>query len=606
MCGIIGFVGKGNIKEVVEKGLKLLEYRGYDSCGYGIVENGQLKIKKEVGKNKIEKLVSDLPSHTEDDILIIAHTRWATHGKVTISNTHPHTDCSREIAVVHNGIIENFRVAKENLEKKGHKFFSETDSEIIPHLIEEYLNNYDFESSFYNAIKEIEGTFAIVGIYKREKKFFLARKFSPLCIGKVYDGFIIASDFYPILNWTDKVYYLEDNEIAIIDTDKKIKIKNLITGERKKISFSSIVYGYEKIEKGSYESFMLKEIFEQPEIIKKTKENFLENIEIYEKILKNCKPLRIIMTGCGTSWHAGLIGEYIFEEILQIPTEVEYASEFRYRNSIIYPEDVVIAISQSGETADTLGTLKKIKGKCLIFSICNVYGSSIARESDFTFFTKAGPEIGVASTKAFTTQITVLYLLSLLWGKILGKIDSYEFERKNSLFNSIPEKIAEILEKYKLIEEISENIVYKTNALYLGRGIQFPVALEGALKLKEISYIHAEGYPAAEMKHGPIALIDENMPVIFIAVRDKLYQKIISNMEEIKSRGGSIITITDKKDKTLEKLSWHVVEIPEIDDDFMKPLLTVIPLQLLAYFTATKKGCDVDKPRNLAKSVTVE
>jgi len=603
MCGIFGFKGKGNVREIIKNGLKILEYRGYDSCGFFFNSNKFAFYDKKTGKDKIEELVKSLPFKIDEEVIVISHTRWATHGEISEKNAHPHFDCKNEIAVVHNGIIENYQFLKKQLEKKGHYFVSQTDTEIIPHLIEENLKKEkDIISAVISSIREMDGSFALL-ITKKGKDFVIGvRKNSPLVIGFDGKNFYFASDLLPITKYTNRVIFLDENEIFYIDSE--IKFYNFKTGDEIEKEFDEVEIGNIEISKGIFDSYMIKEIYEQPVSIERTL-NFFLNETFNKLISEQLNPERIIITGCGTSWHAGLIGEYIIEELLEIPVEVEYASELRYRNPAITGKTILIAISQSGETADTIGAIKKLKGKCEIFSICNVEKSSISRESDFVLLTKAGPEIGVASTKAFTAQILLLYLFTLTYLLKKGEIDKGKFQSKCNEILKLKEKMNFFL-KNNNVESIAEKLTLKTNALYLGRGINFPIALEGALKLKEVSYIHAEGYPAAEMKHGPIALIDENMPVIFICVKDKLLKKVISNMEEVKTRKGYVISVCDFVSDEIKKLSDEIIIIPHINNEYLKPFLTVLPLQLISYYVARKKGLDVDKPRNLAKSVTVE
>lgn len=602
MCGIFGFKGKGKIREIIKNGLKTLEYRGYDSCGFFFNSNICTFFDKKVGKNKIEDLVASLPFEMKENVVVISHTRWATHGQITEENTHPHFDCKKEIAVVHNGIIENYHFLKVQLEQKGHNFVSQTDTEVLPHLIEENLKRgKDIISAVISSVKELEGSFALLITKKGENFVIGVKKNSPLVIGFDGKNFYFASDVLPVSKYTNKIIFLEENEIFYLDSD--IKFFNFKNGCEIKKKFDEIkINPYETL-KEKFDSYMIKEIFEQPQALERSLKYFLD--ETFEKLKRQFTPRRIIITGCGTSWHAGLIGEYIIEELLEIPVEVEYASELRYRNPVVDKTTLLISISQSGETADTIGAMRHLKGKCKIFSVCNVEKSTIVRESDFTLLTKAGPEIGVASTKAFTSQILILYLFSLTYLFKKGKIGKEKFYNRCDEILKLKEKM-EIFFKKNNIEEIAEKLIFKTNALYLGRGINFPIALEGALKLKEVSYIHAEGYPSAEMKHGPIALIDENMPVVFICVKDKLLKKVISNMEEVKTRKGYIISVCDFISDEIKKISDEIILIPHMDNEYLKPFLTVIPLQLLAYYVAKKKGLDVDKPRNLAKSVTVE
>ncbi|MFN4227752.1 MAG: glutamine--fructose-6-phosphate transaminase (isomerizing) [Candidatus Ratteibacteria bacterium] len=603
MCGIFGFKGKGNVREIIKNGLKTLEYRGYDSCGFFLNNKDFNFYDKKIGKGKIDELVLSIPLKIEDEVIIISHTRWATHGQISEENTHPHFDCKNEIAIVHNGIIENYQDLKESLIKKGHKFTSQTDTEVVSHLIEDNLNlTKDIFSAIVLSLRKIEGSFAFL-ITKRGEDFVIGvKKNSPLVVGFDGKNYYFASDPLPISKYTNKMIFLDDNELFFLD--KKIRFYNFKKNIEVNKDFKVIDIEQSIISRGEFDSYMLKEIYEQPEVIDRTLKYFLN--ETFLDLMKlDFIPERIVITGCGTSWHAGLIGEYIIEEILEIPVEVEYASEFRYKKIIADRKTLVIAISQSGETADTIGAIERLKGRCNIFSICNVERSTLARKSDLVLLTKAGPEIGVASTKAFTAQILILYLFALSYLYKKGKIDKKFIHKKSEEILKVKEKMDFLLKKNN-IEKIAEKLLSKTNALYLGRGINFPIALEGALKLKEVSYIHAEGYPAAEMKHGPIALIDENMPVIFICVKDRHLKKVISNMEEVKTRNGYIISVCDFTSTQLENLSDQIIVVPHIDNEFLKPFLTVIPLQLLAYYVAKKKGVDVDKPRNLAKSVTVE
>ncbi|MCM8767012.1 MAG: glutamine--fructose-6-phosphate transaminase (isomerizing) [Candidatus Omnitrophica bacterium] len=602
MCGIFGFKGKGNVREIIKNGLKTLEYRGYDSCGFFLNNKNFTLFDKKVGKGKIDELVLSLPFKIEEEVIVLSHTRWATHGQISEDNAHPHFDCKKEIVIVHNGTIENYQFLKRDLEKKKHKFISQTDTEVLAHLIEENLKkDKNIFFAVISALKEIEGSFAFLITKKGENLIIGAKKNLPLVIGFDGDNYYFSSDPIPIAKYTNKILFLQDDEIFCLDS--KIKFYNFKKNIQIKKEFDEIDLKEYKITKGIFDAYMIKEIYEQPEAIEKTLKYFLD--ETFERLLKQPMPERIIITGCGTSWHAGLIGEYMIEKIIRIPVEVEYASELRYKSPVVDENTLLIAISQSGETADTLGAIKKLKGKCRIFSICNVEKSSIVRESDFTLLTKAGPEIGVASTKSFTSQILILYLFSLTYLFKKRKIDREKFNDICNEILKITEKISFFLNNNN-VEKIAEKLIYKTNALYLGRGINFPIALEGALKLKEVSYIHAEGYPAAEMKHGPIALIDENMPVIFICVKDKLMKKVLINMEEVKTRKGFIISVCDFISEDIKKLSDDIILIPHVSNEYMKPFLTVIPLQLLSYYVANKKGIDVDKPRNLAKSVTVE
>jgi glucosamine--fructose-6-phosphate aminotransferase (isomerizing) len=609
MCGIIGYIGEKNASEVIINGLLKLEYRGYDSAGIALV-NRDLFVNKRSGK------ISEIESSINFDEFIdyhtgIGHTRWATHGAPSDKNAHPHTDCNNEIAIVHNGIIENFAAIKKLLIQKGHTIKSDTDSEVIVHLIEYYYQNNSLIDSVMRAISKLEGTYGLLIVSKRESdKIIAARNGSPLIIGVGDNEVIVASDASAIVEHTRKVIYLEDNEMVEISKNN-LKTYNL---NREKIekSIEDINWDIGAIEKMGYEHFMLKEIFEQPETIKNAFRGRalsdsgnarLDGLQISDEELNNVR--RIILIACGTSWHAGLIGEYLIEEYARIPVDVEYASEFRYRKPVLQQGDLAIVISQSGETADTLAALREAKTKGIrVLGITNVVGSTIARESDGGVYIHAGPEIGVASTKAFTSQVAVLILLTLLLSR---RKDMTADEGRVYIehLKRVPEYMSSILKNDEYIREIADIYRDSTNFLYLGRGVNFPVALEGALKLKEISYIHAEGYPAAEMKHGPIALIDENMPVVFIVPRDEIYNKVISNMEEVKARKARIIAIAYEGDDNIKNYSDHIIYVPGVRK-MLSPLLTVIPLQLLAYHIAVMKGCDVDKPRNLAKSVTVE
>jgi glucosamine--fructose-6-phosphate aminotransferase (isomerizing) len=546
----------------------------------------------------------------------IGHTRWATHGAPCDENAHPHLSGDGSLAIIHNGIIENYAIIKEELIKRGHEFTSETDTEVLVHFIEEIRNKekVDLFEAVRIALNEVHGAYAILVLDKSNpNRIIAAKKSSPMVIGIGEEGeYFIASDATPIVEYTKNVVYLEDEEIAVIDRKTGLKIKN-IKNQDKRLSIQELELQLEALEKGGYEHFMLKEIYEQPRSIRDCMRGRLSStqgwvqlggITDYEQKLSNAR--RIIMVACGTSWHAGLVGEYLFEELARIPVEVEYASEFRYRNPIVDENDVVIAISQSGETADTLAAIQLAKSKgATIIGICNVVGSTIARSTDAGSYTHAGPEIGVASTKAFTAQVTVLTLMALMVGQKRGTIPASRFNRLLIELDSIPEKVEEVLKSNAQIKYIADIYKDARNALYLGRGNSFPVALEGALKLKEISYIHAEGYPAAEMKHGPIALIDEEMPVFVIATQGPSYEKVVSNIQEVKARKGKIIAIVTQGDQIVKKIADHIIEIPETDD-VLVPLLAVIPLQLLSYHIAVMRGCNVDQPRNLAKSVTVE
>jgi len=608
MCGIVGYIGKKNVKPILIEGIKRLEYRGYDSAGIAVIEDNELICKKAVGR--IRELEKELGDKCNKSNIGIIHTRWATHGAPTVANAHPHLDCSGKIAVVHNGIIENHNYLKAKLERKGHKFKSETDTEVIAHLIEYHFKE-SLEDAVRNALKEIEGAYGVAIVSQDEPdKLIAARRGSPLIIGVGKEEYFITSDVAAIIEYTKNVVYLDDKEFVVLTRDNMATTNIDSVPILKRVE--EVQWDIEQVQKGGYEHFMLKEIHEQPQSICDTMlGKFEENSNLVrlgglkEKEGALCDIKRIIIIACGTSWHAGLIGEYMVEEHLGIPVEVEYASEFRYRDPIIEEGTMVIAISQSGETADTLAAIREAKKKgAIILSICNVVGSSIAREADCGIFLHAGPEIGVASTKAFTSQIVALLLMTISLGQIRDKRVNVKEDTIRKL-KDVPGQIQKILENEDQIVEIARLYKDSSNFLYLGRGYNYPVALEGALKLKEISYIHAEGYPAAEMKHGPIALVDKNMPVVFIATRDKTYSKILSNIEEIRARGGKVIVIANEGDDEISKMTEHVFHVPETMDA-LTPILSVIPLQLLAYHMAVMRGCDVDKPRNLAKSVTVE
>lgn len=598
MCGIIGYIGEKQALPILINGLKRLEYRGYDSAGICVLNSGQeLVVRKKEGK--ISELENSLNLKDIQGKIGIGHTRWATHGKPSEKNSHPHLDCTRNIAIVHNGIVENFESLKKILINEGHNIVSETDSEIIAHLVEKfYLGN--LEEAVIKTLKLIEGTFGLAVICKNEDKIIIARRGSPLLIGVGKNEMFVASDVSAVLEYTNKVVYLKDNEIAILEKNN-FQIKNL-NGDLIDKKIEEIKWTIEQIEKNNFKHFMLKEIFEQPSAIQNTiRGRISEKIKLTLK-LNVTKIDRIIIVACGTSWHSALIGKFLIEKFAQIPTEVDYASEFRYRNPLINENNLILGISQSGETADTLYALREAKLKnAKTVGIINVVGSTISREVDSGIYIHAGPEIGVASTKAFTSQVTALVLFSLYLAQ--EKNISYDKKILDEL-SLIPDKISQILQKSDDIRKIAQNFKDSKNFLYFGRGINFPVALEGALKLKEISYIHAEGYPAAEMKHGPIALIDKEMPVVFIATNDPFQQKILSNMQEVKARGGKIICISNKNSEA-SKLSDYTFEVPETNGE-LSPILNVVPLQLLAYHIADLKGLDVDKPRNLAKSVTVE
>jgi len=613
MCGIVAYIGPQNAYEIVIKGLQRLEYRGYDSSGVAIHNSKNVNVFKQ--KGKVQDLIDFAADKDTKGKLAIGHTRWATHGLPNNVNAHPHQSGDKKISLVHNGIIENYSILREELELRGHLFESETDTEVLVHLIEEIHKNSknDLFDAVRIALNEVIGAYAIVIINSENPdELIAARKSSPLVVG-IGDGeYFCASDATPIIEYTKNVVYLEDGEIAQISLKNGLKLKT-IANQEKTPYIHELEMHLEALEKGGYDHFMLKEIYEQPQSIKDSMRGrisiskskvALGGILDYEEKLINAK--RLIFVACGTSWHAGLVGEYLLEEIARIPVEVEYASEFRYRNPIINEDDFVIAISQSGETADTLAAIKLAKERgATLMGICNVVGSSISRETDCGSYTHAGPEIGVASTKAFTAQVTILTLMAMMIGRKKETITNDRFNRLLVEIKAIPDKLKTVLKENDLIERIAKIYYQSTNALYLGRGINFPLALEGALKLKEISYIHAEGYPAAEMKHGPIALIDEEMPVFVIATKDSSYEKIVSNIQEVKARKGKIIAIVTQGDTEVKKIADHYIEIPKCDE-LLVPLLATVPLQLLSYHIALLRECNVDQPRNLAKSVTVE
>lgn len=613
MCGIVGYLGKRSAFPIIIDGLKRLEYRGYDSAGF--ILNAET-FHGEKTKGKVADLVAKAGSNVPTYGCGMGHTRWATHGVPNDVNSHPHRSQSGKIAIVHNGIIENYESIKQNLIKEGFKFYSDTDTEVLVNFIEYFKEkqNVNLETAVRYALSEVIGAFAIAVMEEgKPEEIVVARLGSPLVIGIGADEFFIASDATPFIEYTQNAVYLEDGEMATIHLERPLKVVKINSNKEVNPFVQELKLSLEAIEKGGYEHFMLKEIYEQPKSIQNTMRGRLlpdgttklSGIDRHIETFLNAK--RIIIVACGTSWHAGLVGEYLLEEYARIPVEVEYASEFRYRNPIIERGDIVIAISQSGETADTLAALKLAKEKgAFIYGICNVVGSSIARVTDSGTYTHAGPEIGVASTKAFTTQLTVLTLIALHLGHRKGTLSNKMYHQLCNELEQIPELIESTLKEVNLkIEVIADTFKTATNCLYLGRGFNFPTALEGALKLKEISYIHAEGYPAAEMKHGPIALIDENMPVIFIAPSKGHYDKVVSNAQEIKARKGRIVAVVTKGDTQMAGLANHVIEIPEISEA-LTPILASIPLQLLSYYIAIKRGCNVDQPRNLAKSVTVE
>jgi len=613
MCGIVAYVGSSQAYPIIIKGLKRLEYRGYDSAGIALGSASGTNIYKK--KGKVSNLEAYVLQKDYDGCIGIGHTRWATHGVPNEINAHPHTSGDKKLSLIHNGIIENHDSIKKALIDKGHVFESNTDTEVLVHLIEEIKNheNVCLFEAVRIALNEVVGAYAIVVFEEGiNNEFIAARKGSPLLIGVGRNEYYVASDASPIIEYTNEVIYLKDGEIARLNCDENIEIKTI---QNKSITpyIHELKVSLDNIEKGGFPHFMLKEIYEQPKSILDTmrgrvnpenKEVKLGGILDFEKKIVNSR--RIIIVACGTSWHAGLIGEYLFEDFARIPVEVEYASEFRYRNPIINEDDIVLAISQSGETADTLAALELAKEKgATILGVCNVVGSSIPRLTHAGIYTHAGPEIGVASTKAFTTQVVVLILMALRIGKQKGTLSTTDYHQIITELDLIPSKIEKVLNINSQIEVIAKQFKNATNFLYLGRGYNFPVALEGALKLKEISYIHAEGYPAAEMKHGPIALIDDKMPIVVIATKKGNYEKVVSNIQEVKARGGRIISIVTEGDSIVKELTDYCIEIPNCFEE-LSPLLTNIPLQLLSYHIAVLRGCDVDQPRNLAKSVTVE
>ena len=615
MCGIVGYIGYRDAYPVILKGLQRLEYRGYDSAGIALYDGSEIKLSKTKGK------VADLEAKVSKEInpignLGIGHTRWATHGVPNDVNSHPHFSNSGDLVIIHNGIIENYGALKKELIKRGYKFSSDTDTEVLVNLIEDIQKNNDLKlgKAVQVALNQVVGAYAIaVFDIKKPNEIVVARLGSPLAIGVGENEFFIASDASPFIEYTNNAVYLEDEEMAVVRLHKPLNVRNIKDDRIVSPYVQELKINLEQIEKGGYDHFMLKEIFEQPNAIKDTyrgrlltNEGIIKMAGVEDNMGKFLNANRIIIIACGTSWHAGLVAEYIIEDLVRIPVEVEYASEFRYRNPVISKNDVVIAISQSGETADTLAAIKLAKEKgAFVFGVCNVVGSSISRETHAGAYTHAGPEIGVASTKAFTTQITVLTLIALRLAKAKGTMSSSDFRRHLVELETIPEKVEATLKSDALTKEVAEIYKDAKNFLYLGRGFNFPVALEGALKLKEISYIHAEGYPAAEMKHGPIALIDENMPIAVIATKFGHYEKVVSNIQEIKSRKGKIIAVVTKGDVQVRDIADHVIEVPETIE-LLSPLLTTIPLQLLSYHIAVMLDKNVDQPRNLAKSVTVE
>jgi glucosamine--fructose-6-phosphate aminotransferase (isomerizing) len=615
MCGIVAYIGNKQAQPIVIKGLKRLEYRGYDSTGISIYNGTSLHTLKTKGKvSDLEALIASNP--TQQATLALGHTRWATHGIPNDTNAHPQTSNSGNLVIIHNGIIENYASLKEELIHRGFSFSSDTDTEVLVNLIEDVQQQQGVKlgKAVQIALSQVIGAYAIV-IFDRRKpnELISARLGSPLAIGIGEDEFFVASDATPFIEYTKEAIYLEEEHLAIIRLGKSIKIRKIKDDSLTEPYVEKLQMSLENIQKGGYDHFMLKEIFEQPKAIQDTLRGrllsdegiiTLSSLREYEN--KFLKAKRILIVACGTSWHAGLVAEYLFEDFTRIPVEVEYASEFRYRNPIIYPDDVVIAISQSGETADTIAAINIAKEKgAFVYGICNVVGSTISRITDTGCYTHAGPEIGVASTKAFTTQITVISLIGLYLGKANGTLSRSQYQEYVSELSALPTKVEKILESQSFIEEVATSFQTAQNCIYLGRGYNFPVALEGALKLKEISYIHAEGYPAAEMKHGPIALIDKEMPVVVIATKKGYYEKVVSNIQEIKSREGRIIAIVSEGDTQVKALADYCLEIPDAPEAFV-PILSTIPLQLLSYYIAVQRDCNVDQPRNLAKSVTVE
>ncbi|MCO5724490.1 glutamine--fructose-6-phosphate transaminase (isomerizing) [Robiginitalea marina] len=615
MCGIVGYIGHREAYPIIMKGLQRLEYRGYDSAGIALFDGNTINLSKTKGK------VDDLSARSKQEISLagtlgIGHTRWATHGVPNDVNSHPHYSNSGELVIIHNGIIENYDSVKKELQKRGYQFHSDTDTEVLVNLIEEVKKKEGVKlgKAVQIALNQVVGAYAIA-VFDRSKpdEIVVARLGSPLAIGVGEGEFFIASDASPFIEYTSNAVYLEDGEMAIVRLGKEIRLRKIQDDAIAYPLVQELKLNIEEIEKGGFDHFMLKEIYEQPRAIKDTfrgrlrpNEGIIKMAGVDQNLERLLNANRIIIAACGTSWHAGLVAEYIFEDLARIPVEVEYASEFRYRNPVITDKDVLIAISQSGETADTLAAIKLAKERgAFVFGVCNVVGSSIARETHAGAYTHAGPEIGVASTKAFTTQITVLTLLALKLAQEKGTYSKSRFREILTEIEGIPHKVEKVLESNPLIEIIAAAYKDASNFLYLGRGYNFPVALEGALKLKEISYIHAEGYPAAEMKHGPIALIDEHMPVVVIATKKGHYEKVVSNIQEIKSRKGKIIAVVTEGDVQVRELADHVIEVPECSES-LSPLLTTIPLQLLSYHIAVMRGCNVDQPRNLAKSVTVE
>lgn len=611
MCGIVGYIGSRTAYPILIKGLKLLEYRGYDSAGIALFDH-EMSVYK--CKGKVADLEKRVKGQNIAGTVGIGHTRWATHGVPSDENSHPHRSMNGKFVVVHNGIIENYTTLKKNLIAKGYTFESETDTEVFANLVEYFYLSQQMsaEAAIKMALSKVIGAYGLVIFCADEPdKLFGSRKGSPLVIGLAQNEFFFASDATPIVEYTDRMIYLNDEEIAVVTTEG-VRLTN-VNNEEKELVVTKVDLSIENIDKGNYEHYMLKEIHEQPISITDTfrgrilpDQHTIHLGGIVEVLPRLVKTKRIIIVACGTSYNAGLVGEYLFEDFARLPVEVEYASEFRYRNPIISPDDVIIAISQSGETADTLAAIRMAKEQgALILGICNVAGSSIPRETHAGIYTHAGPEIGVASTKAFTAQVMALAMMAFLVGKKRNFITPSRYSQLVDSMLAVPHAIERVLCNEEAIKKVAEIYKDSTNAIYLGRGYLFPVALEGALKLKEISYIHAEGYPAAEMKHGPIALIDENMPVFVLATKDKYYEKIVNNIQEVKARKGKVIAVVSQGDTTIRRMADHVIEVPDLDEALM-PLLAVVPLQIISYYIAIMRGCNVDQPRNLAKSVTVE
>ena len=614
MCGIVGYIGTKEAFPILIKGLRRLEYRGYDSAGVALVnDDGALNVYKT--KGKVDNLVEYCGDKNVSGTVGIAHTRWATHGEPSSRNAHPHYSSSKNLAIIHNGIIENYADLKAKLQSKGVKFESDTDTEVLVQLIEyiQQQKQLDLLTAVQVALYQVIGAYAIAVVDKRDPdQIIAARKQSPLVVGIGEDEFFLGSDASPIVEYTDKVVYLEDGNIAVLRRGQDLHVVSIL-GEEQELTVKTVDIDLGQIEKGGFPHFMLKEIFEQPECLTNCMRGRV-NIEAdhvtlsalidYRRQMLNAK--RVVIVACGTSWHAGLIGKQLFESLVRVPVEVEYASEFRYRNPVVGKDDVVVAISQSGETADTLAAVQLAKDKgAFIYGICNAIGSSIPRATDTGTYIHVGPEIGVASTKAFTGQVTVLTMIALAMGEAKGTISRDEYLKIVKGLSEIPDKIREVLKTNDLVADLARTFTYAHNFLYLGRGYSYPVALEGALKLKEISYIHAEGYPAAEMKHGPIALIDSDMPVVVIATHNVMYEKVLSNIQEIKARQGRVIALVSKGDDVISKIADEVIELPDVQE-CLEPLVATVPLQLLAYHVAVCKGKNVDQPRNLAKSVTVE